>query len=135
MPHILRDVNPIVATLLTQHRILYDRAIIIVSSHPSLASQDYERLILCRMPMDGYHSPWLHGIQHPMTFILQRLISPMPDYGRCPQSMQNGAKGGLARLSEGGGKVNRPQCLLLNPLQESIRPARIKHLIAVHHRH
>lgn len=102
MPHILRDVNPIVATLLTQHHIFYDRAIIIVSSHSNLASQDNERLILRWVPMDGYHSPWLHRIQHPMAFILHRLISPMPDYGRCPQSMQNGAKGCLARLSEGG---------------------------------
>ena len=42
MPHILRDVNPIVATLLTQHHILYDRAIIIVSSHPNPAAQDNE---------------------------------------------------------------------------------------------
>ena len=63
MPHILRDVNPIVATLLTQHHIFYDRAIIIVSSHPNLVSQDNERLILRWVPMDGYHSPWLHRIQ------------------------------------------------------------------------
>ena len=74
MPHILRDVNPIVATLLTQHHIFYDRAIIIVSSHSNLASQDNERLILRRVPMDGYHSPWLHGIQEPMAFIIQRLM-------------------------------------------------------------
>ena len=74
MPHILRDVNPIVATLLTQHHIFYDRAIIIVSSHSNLASQDNERLILWWMSMDGYHTPWLYGIQHPMTFILQRLM-------------------------------------------------------------
>ena len=102
MPYILRDVNPIVATLLTQHHIFYDRAIIIMSSHPNLISQDNERLILGWVFIDGYHSPWLHCIQHPMALIFQRLISPMPDYGRCPQSMQNGAKGGLARLSEGG---------------------------------
>ena len=77
MPHILRDVNPIVATLLTQHHIFYDRAIIIVSSHSNLASQDNERLILRWVPMDGYHSPWLHRIQHPMTFILQRLVEAL----------------------------------------------------------
>ena len=75
MPHILRDINPIAATLLTQHRIFYDRAIIIVGSHSNIASQDNERLILCWVPMDGYHSPWLHRIQHPMTFILQRLYN------------------------------------------------------------
>lgn len=46
MPHIHRDVNPIIATLLTQHHIFYDRAIVIVSSHSDLASQDNERLIL-----------------------------------------------------------------------------------------
>lgn len=74
MPHTLRDVHPIVATLLTQYHIFYNRAIIIVSSHPNLASQDNERLILRRVPMDGYHSPWLHRIQHPMTRILQRLM-------------------------------------------------------------
>ena len=74
MPHILRDVNPIAPTLSTQHHIFYDRAIIIVSSHPNLASQDNERLILRHVPMNGYHSPWLYGIQHPMTFILQRLM-------------------------------------------------------------
>ena len=74
MPHILRDVNPIVATLLTQHHILYDRAIIIVSSHPNLASQDNERLILRWVPMDGYHGPRLHRIQEPMTLIIQRLM-------------------------------------------------------------
>ena len=66
MPHILRDVNPIVATLLPQHYIPYDRAIIIVSSHPNLASQDNERLILRWVPMDGYHSPWLHRIPNPL---------------------------------------------------------------------
>ena len=73
MPHILRD-NPIVATLLTQYHIFYDRAIIIVSSHSNLASQDNERLILCWVFMDGYHSPWLHSIQHPVALIVQRLI-------------------------------------------------------------
>ena len=77
MPHILRDVNPIVTTLLTQHNIFYDRAIIIVSSHPNLASQDNERLILRWVPMDGYHSPWLHRIQHPMALILQRLVEAL----------------------------------------------------------
>ena len=46
MPDIPRDVNPIVATLLTQHHIFYNRTIIIVSSHSNLASQDNERLIL-----------------------------------------------------------------------------------------
>ena len=75
MPHILRDVNPIVATLLTQHHIFYDRAIIIVSSHSNLASQDNERLILRWVPMDGYHSPWLHRIRKPMAFILQRQMA------------------------------------------------------------
>ena len=74
MPHILRDVNPIVTTLLTQHHIFYDRAIIIVSSYSNLASQDNERLILLWVPMDGYHRPWLHRIQHPMALILQRLM-------------------------------------------------------------
>ena len=82
MPHILRDVNPIVATLLTQHHIFYDRAIIIVSSHPDLASQDNERLILRWVPMDGYHSPWLHRIQEPMALRIQTLmkikIHPQP---------------------------------------------------------
>ena len=77
MPHILRDVNPIVATFLTQHHIFYDRAIIIVSSHPNLASQDNERLSLRRVPMDGYHSPWLHSIQKKMAFILQRLVEAL----------------------------------------------------------
>jgi len=57
MPHILRDVNPIVATLLTKHHIFYDRAIIIVSSHPNIASQDNERLILRRMPIEMYFRP------------------------------------------------------------------------------
>lgn len=70
MPHILRDVNPIVATLLTQHHIFYDRAIIIVSSHPNLASQDNERLILRWVFMDGNHSPWPHRIQKPMALCL-----------------------------------------------------------------
>ena len=74
MPHILRDVNPIVATLLTQHHIFYDRAIIIVSSHSNRASQDNERLILCWVPMDGYHSPWLYRIQKPMALVFQRLM-------------------------------------------------------------
>ena len=77
MPHILRDVNPIVATLLTQHHIFYDRAIIIVSSHSNLASQDNERLILRWVPMDGYHSPWLHGIQESMALIFQRLVEAL----------------------------------------------------------
>ncbi len=77
MPHILRDVHPIVATLTPHHHIFYDRAIIIVSSHSNLASQDNERLILCRVFMDGYHSPWLHRIQHPMTFIFQRLVEAL----------------------------------------------------------
>ena len=74
MPHILRDVNPIVATLLTQHYIFYNRAIIIVSSHPNLASQDNERLILRWVPMDGYHRPRLHRIQESMALIIQRLM-------------------------------------------------------------
>lgn len=74
MPHIFRDVNAIIATLLTQHHIFYDRAIIIVSSHSDLTSQDNERLILRWVPMDGNHSPWLHRIQHPMALILQRLV-------------------------------------------------------------
>ena len=74
MPHILRDVNPIVSTLLTQHHIFYDRAIIIVSSHPNLASQDNERLILRWVPMDGYHSPWLHRIQNSVALLFQRLV-------------------------------------------------------------
>ena len=74
MPHILRDVNPIVATLLTQHHIFYDRAIIIVSSHSNLASQDNERLIFRWVFMDGYHSPWLNGIQKTMTLILKTLM-------------------------------------------------------------
>ena len=86
MPHILRDVNPIVATLLTQHHIFYDRTIIIVSSHSNLASQDNERLILRWLPMDGYHSPWLHRIQKPMALILQRLMEVLvhAQTGRCP---------------------------------------------------
>ncbi len=57
MPHILRDVNPIVGTLLTQHHIFYDRAIITVSSHSNLASQDNKRLILRRVPMVGTTVP------------------------------------------------------------------------------
>ena len=77
MPHILRDVNPIVATLLTQHHIFYDRAIIIVSSHPNLVSQDNERLILRRMPMDRYFRPGLHRIQHPMALVFQRLVEAL----------------------------------------------------------
>lgn len=64
MPHILRDVNTIVATLLTQHRIFHDRAIILVSSHPSLTSQDNERLILGRVFMDGCHSRPLKWSPH-----------------------------------------------------------------------
>ena len=52
-PNTPRNINPIVATLLTQHHIFYDRAIIIVSSHPNLASQDNERLIL-RWVADGW---------------------------------------------------------------------------------
>ena len=85
MPNAFRDVNPIVATLLTQHHIFYDRAIIIVSSHSNLASQDNERLILRWVPMDGCHSHWLHGIQHPMTFIIQRLMEIIvhAQTGRC----------------------------------------------------
>ena len=75
MPHILRDVNPIVTTLLTQHHIFYDRAIIIVRSHSNLASQDNERLFLRWVPMDGYHSPWLHRIQESMALIIQRLMA------------------------------------------------------------
>ena len=77
MPHILRDVNPIVATLLTQHHIFYDRAIIIVSSHSNLASQDNERLILRWVPMDGYHRSWLHRIQHPMALVFLRLMEAL----------------------------------------------------------
>ena len=77
MPHILRDVNPIVATLLTQHHIFYDRAIIIVSSHSNLASQDNERLILRWMPMNGYHRSWFYGIQHPMALVFQRLVEAL----------------------------------------------------------
>ena len=78
MPHILRNVNAIIATLLTQHHIFYDRAIIIVSRHSNLASQDNERLILRWVPMDGYHSPWLNRIQHPLGAIhrLRRKRSP-----------------------------------------------------------
>ena len=85
MPHILRDVNPIVATLLTQHYIFYDRAIIIVSSHSNLASQDNERLILRRVPMDGYHSPWFHSIQEPMALFIQTLMKIVvhPQPARC----------------------------------------------------
>ena len=77
MPHILRDVNPIVATLLTQHHIFYDRAIIIVSSHSNPAPQDNERLILRWVPMDGYHSPRLHCIQEPMALVFQRLVEAL----------------------------------------------------------
>ncbi len=77
MPHILRDVNPIIPPLLTQHHIFYDRAIMIVSSHSYLASQDNERLILRWVPMDGYHSPWLHCIQHPMALVFQRLMEAL----------------------------------------------------------
>ena len=77
MPHILRDVNPIVATLLTQQHIFYDRAIIIVSSHSNLSSQDNERLILGWVPMDGYHSPRLHCIQHPVALVFQRLMEAL----------------------------------------------------------
>ena len=57
-----RHVNPIVATLLTQHHIFYDRAIIIVSSHPDLASQDNERLILRGMLMYRYFRARLHSV-------------------------------------------------------------------------
>jgi len=77
MPHILRDVNPIIATLLTQHHIPYNSPIITVSSHPNLASQDNERLILRRVPMDGYHSPRLHCIQEPMALVFQRLVEAL----------------------------------------------------------
>ena len=41
MPYILRDVNPIVANLLTQHHIFYDRAII-MSSHPNASSSIHQ---------------------------------------------------------------------------------------------
>ena len=74
MPHIPRNVNSIVASLLTQHHIFFDRAIIIVSSHSNLASQDNERLILRWVPMDRYFRPWLHCIQHPVALVFQRLM-------------------------------------------------------------
>ena len=74
MPHTLRDVNPIVTTLLTQHHIFYDSPIIIMSNHPNLASQDNERLILRHAPMNSYHSPWLHRIQEPMALRIQTLM-------------------------------------------------------------
>ena len=67
MPLTLRNVNPIAATLPTQYHIPYNSPIIIMSSHSNLASQDNERLILRRVPMDGYHSPRLHRIQETMT--------------------------------------------------------------------
>ena len=78
MPHILRDVNPIVATLLTQHHIFYDRAIIIVSSHSNLASQDNERLSLRWVPMNRQRATSLDRIQHPLGAIyrLRRERSP-----------------------------------------------------------
>ena len=74
MPQILRNINPIAPTLPTQHHIPYNSPIIIMSSHPNLASQDNKTLILCWVPMYGYHSPWLHRIQHPMALVLQRLV-------------------------------------------------------------
>ena len=77
MPHILRDVTPILPTLLTQHHIPYNSPIIIVSSHPNLASQHNKRLILRHTPMNSYHSPRLHRIQHPMAIILQRLVEAL----------------------------------------------------------
>ena len=76
-PNTPRNINPIVATLLTQHHIFYDRAIIIVSSHSNLASQDNERLILRWVPMNGYHSPWFHCIQEPMALVFQRLVEAL----------------------------------------------------------
>ena len=77
MPHIPRDVNPIAATLSTQHHIPNNSPIIIMSSHPNLASQHNKTLILRHAPMDGYHSPWLHRIQESMALIFQRLVEAL----------------------------------------------------------
>ena len=74
MPHTLRNVNPIAATLLTQHHIFYDRDIIIVSSHSNLASQDNERLILRWVPMNRHTRPHLQSIQHPLAAISRRSL-------------------------------------------------------------
>ena len=77
MPNTLRNVNPVAPTLSTQHHTSNNSPITIMSSHPNLASQDNERLILRHVPMDGYHSPWLYRTQHPKTFILQRLVEAL----------------------------------------------------------
>ena len=50
-PNTPRNITPIVATLLTQHHIFYDSPIIIVSSHPNLASQHNKTLILRHAPI------------------------------------------------------------------------------------
>ena len=51
--------------------------IIITLPDSNLASQDNERFILRWVPMDGYHSPWLHRIQESMALILQRLVEAL----------------------------------------------------------
>ena len=79
-------VHPIVTTLFPQHHIPYNSPIIIMSSHSNLASQHNKTLILRHAPMNSYHSPWLHCIQHPMTLIFQRLKEVLvhAQTGRCP---------------------------------------------------
>ncbi len=74
MPYPFLDVHTIAAFLLAEHHTLYHRAVVIICRHLYPAPQHHERLILCRMPMDGHLRPRLHCIEHTMALVLQRLV-------------------------------------------------------------
>ena len=62
VPYVLGDIYAVDAILCAKHHRLYHRAVIIIGCRAHFASQDNERLILRRMPMDGHLRAWLYSI-------------------------------------------------------------------------
>ena len=52
-------------------------AIIVIEYPTDLSTNNDNRLRARVVPMDGYHSPWLHRIHHPMALILQRRMEAL----------------------------------------------------------
>ena len=74
MPNILRYVNAIGSTILTDDTGLQDLAVIIVGRDSDFTFQDYKSLGLGRMMMHGYECAWLQTIEETVAFLIQTLM-------------------------------------------------------------
>ncbi len=70
MPNILRYVNAIGSTILTDDTGLQHFAVIIVGRYSDFTFQDYKSLGLGGVMMDGYECTWLQTIEETVAFLI-----------------------------------------------------------------